>query len=56
MLTPAETQALYPLCRIDDLYGSIHSPEDGTIDPAGYCEAMSRGATKRGATVSERAT
>lgn len=33
VLTPAETKELYPLLNVDDVYGSIYSPGDGTIDP-----------------------
>ena len=35
----------------DDLYGTLYSPIDGNIDPAGVCTALSRAATKAGAQV-----
>ena len=37
--------------NVDGLYGSVYSPSDGTIDPAGYCSALARGARKRGGKV-----
>ena len=53
ILGPEETKKLYPLMNVDDVYGTLYSPEDGTIDPAGYCSALTRGATRRGAKVSQ---
>lgn len=52
MLGPEETKKLYPLMNVTDVYGTLYSPEDGTIDPAGYCTALSRAAKQRGAQVS----
>lgn len=40
--------------NVNDVYGTLYSPADGTIDPAGYCNALTRGATKRGAKVRSR--
>ena len=37
--------------NVDDLYGTLYSPTDGTVDPAGFCTALARGATRRGAKV-----
>jgi len=51
ILDKAETQKLYPLLNVKDVYGTLYSPADGTIDPAGYCTALTRGATRRGAKV-----
>ncbi|XP_064648723.1 sarcosine dehydrogenase, mitochondrial-like isoform X2 [Lineus longissimus] len=51
VLGPAETKDIYPLMNVDDVYGVLYSPGDGTIDPAGFCSALTRGATKRGAKV-----
>lgn len=51
VLSPKETKDLYPLMNVDDLYGTLYSPGDGTIDPAGYCTALARAATKDGAKV-----
>lgn len=51
MLSPAETKALYPLMNVDDLYGTLYVPQDGTMDPAGTCTALSRAAAARGAQV-----
>lgn len=51
VLSPAETKALYPLMNVDDLYGTLYVPEDGTMDPAGTCTTLARAATARGAKV-----
>ncbi|XP_077005171.1 sarcosine dehydrogenase, mitochondrial isoform X1 [Tamandua tetradactyla] len=53
VLSPAETKALYPLMNVDDLYGTLYVPHDGTMDPAGTCTALARAATARGAQVIE---
>ncbi|KAM9841564.1 sarcosine dehydrogenase, mitochondrial [Aulostomus maculatus] len=53
VLTPAETKDLYPLMNVDDLYGTLYVPKDGTMDPAGTCTTLSRAASARGATVIE---
>ena len=51
VLSPEETKKLYPLMNVDDLYGTLYSPGDGTIDPAGCAGALSRAAQLRGAKV-----
>lgn len=51
VLSPSETKKLYPLLNVDDLYGTLYSPGDGTVDPAGFCVSLVRGATKAGAKV-----
>lgn len=51
VLTPTETKQLYPLMNVADVYGTLYSPSDGTIDPAGYCTALARGASNLGAKV-----
>ncbi|XP_066569219.1 sarcosine dehydrogenase, mitochondrial [Amia ocellicauda] len=53
VLSPAETKDLYPLMNVDDLYGTLYVPKDGTMDPAGTCTTLCRAATARGATVIE---
>ncbi|XP_032721473.1 sarcosine dehydrogenase, mitochondrial [Lontra canadensis] len=53
VLSPAETKALYPLMNVDDLYGTLYVPQDGTMDPAGTCTALSRAAAAQGAQVIE---
>lgn len=37
--------------NVNDLYGTLYSPGDGTLDPAGWASALSRGATNKGAKV-----
>lgn len=51
MLSPAETKDLYPLMNVNDLYGTLYVPKDGTMDPAGTCTTLTRAASARGATV-----
>lgn len=51
VLSPSETKKLYPLLNVEDLYGTLYSPGDGTVDPAGFCVSLVRGASKAGAKV-----
>ena len=51
MLGPEETKKLYPLMNVDDIYGTLYSPGDGTIDPNGLCQALTRSATRAGSKV-----
>lgn len=37
--------------NVDDLYGTLYVPQDGTMDPAGTCTTLTRAATTRGAQV-----
>uniref|UniRef100_A0A3Q3K129 Sarcosine dehydrogenase, mitochondrial n=1 Tax=Monopterus albus TaxID=43700 RepID=A0A3Q3K129_MONAL len=53
VLSPAETKDLYPLMNVDDLYGTLYVPKDGTMDPAGTCTTLTRAASSRGAMVIE---
>lgn len=51
VLSPEETKKVYPLMNVSDIYGTLYSPGDGTIDPAGFCTALTRSATRAGAKV-----
>ncbi|XP_077162881.1 sarcosine dehydrogenase, mitochondrial isoform X2 [Paroedura picta] len=53
VLSPGETKSLYPLMNVDDLYGTLYVPKDGTMDPAGTCTSLARAATARGALIIE---
>nr|CAG4634617.1 EOG090X014D [Alona affinis] len=53
VLGPEETKKLYPLMNVDDVYGTLFSPRDGVVDPAGFCTALTRAATRAGAKVIE---
>ena len=53
VLSPAETKALHPLLAVDDVYGSLYSPTDGTIDPSGVVTQYSKAARALGARVFE---
>lgn len=37
--------------NVDDLYGTLYVPKDGTMDPAGTCTTLTRAASARGAKV-----
>ncbi|XP_002158472.3 sarcosine dehydrogenase, mitochondrial [Hydra vulgaris] len=52
-LSPTETKALYPLMNVNDIYGTLYSPGDGTIDPSGWTAVLSRAAALRGAKIVE---
>jgi len=54
VLSPQESKELYPLMNVDDVYGTLYSPRDGTIDPHGLCTALSRYSTRAGAKVFEK--
>lgn len=51
--TPEETKAVHPLVAIDDVYASLHSPGDGTIDPTGVVTAYSNAAKQLGGQIFE---
>lgn len=51
VLGPKESKELYPLLNVDDLYGTLYSPGDGTIDPASWATTVTRAATKNGGKV-----
>ena len=51
VLGPQESKELYPLLNVDDLYGTLHSPGDGTIDPASWATTLTRAAVKNGGKV-----
>lgn len=53
MLSPKETLDVYPILNVDDVYGSMYSPTDGTIDPAGVVQAYKKAATQLGSTFVE---
>lgn len=53
VLGPAETQDLYPLMNVKDIAGTLYCPGDGTMDPAGLCQGLTRWATQAGARVVE---
>ena len=51
VMSPEETKKLYPLMNVKDIYGTLYSPGDGTIDPNGLCQALTRSASKAGCKV-----
>ncbi|KAB7498129.1 Sarcosine dehydrogenase, mitochondrial, partial [Armadillidium nasatum] len=53
ILGPKESKELYPLLNVSDVFGTLYCPGDGTIEPAGFCTALTRYATKFGAKVIE---
>ena len=48
LLSPKEALDVYPIINVDDVYGAMHSPTDGTIDPAGVVMAYRKAATRLG--------
>jgi sarcosine dehydrogenase len=54
-LSPAEAKQVHPLMRVDDLYGCVHLPGDGTIDPTAIVRAYTKCAKQMGAKVFENA-
>ncbi|XP_076800239.1 sarcosine dehydrogenase, mitochondrial-like [Clavelina lepadiformis] len=48
-----EINDLHPLLNVNDVYGAVYSPGDGTMDPATYCMAYLKVAQKHGAKVFE---
>jgi sarcosine dehydrogenase len=53
VLSPADAKGVHPLLNVDDVYGALHSPTDGTLDPAGLTQAYTRAARGLGARVAE---
>ncbi|CAJ1421916.1 unnamed protein product [Effrenium voratum] len=53
VLSPEEVKKVHPLLRVDDIYGGVWSPGDGTIDPTGICNAYAKAARKIGGGIYE---
>eukprot|EP00977_Amphora_coffeiformis_P024538 scaffold16127_cov186-Amphora_coffeaeformis.AAC.1 len=53
LLTPEEITSVHPLINVEDVYGGLYSPTDGTIDPNGIVMAYAKAAKKLGAKVFE---
>lgn len=53
VLSPAEVKQVHPLLRVDDVYGGVYSPGDGTIDPTSITNAYAKAARKLGAGIYE---
>lgn len=53
VLTPDEILNVHPLLRVDDVYGGLYSPTDGTIDPNGIVMAYAKAAKTRGGRIFE---
>lgn len=51
MLTPSDIRNLYPIMNTEDVLGGLYNADDGSLDPAGYCEGLTRAAKLRGAQV-----
>jgi len=52
ILSPNETKELCPVLETKSLTGSLYCDRDGSIDPSGFCSALTRYATRQGAKVS----
>lgn len=53
VLSPSEVKNVHPLLRVDDIYGGVYSPGDGTIDPTSICNAYAKAAKAYGGGVYE---
>ncbi|XP_068229042.1 sarcosine dehydrogenase, mitochondrial-like [Palaemon carinicauda] len=53
ILDPKETSEVHPLMNTSDIVGTLYSPRDGTMDPSGFCTALTRAARRAGAKVYE---
>lgn len=54
IMTSHEAQrSVFPLLDPNSFVGALHSPGDGTVDPAMLCSALTRAASRNGATVIE---
>lgn len=53
VLSPSEVKDVHPLLRVDDIYGGVYSPGDGTIDPTSICNAYAKASRKFGGGVYE---
>ncbi|CAE7250711.1 Sardh, partial [Symbiodinium sp. CCMP2456] len=53
VLSPSEVKDVHPLLRVDDIYGGVYSPGDGTIDPTSICNAYAKASRRFGGGVYE---
>ncbi|XP_039483324.1 sarcosine dehydrogenase, mitochondrial [Drosophila santomea] len=53
VLSPEDTQKLFPLLDPSAFVGALYSPGDGVMDPAMLCSALKKAATNLGAQVIE---
>lgn len=51
MLSGPELKEKYPIMNSEGVLGGVYSPYDGSLDPAGWCEALVRAAKSNGAQV-----
>jgi len=54
LLSPEETQKLYPPLNVEDIFGSLFSPLDGAMEPEGVCKGMIKMAAEAGVKVKNR--
>lgn len=53
ILSPNETQNVFPLLEPKSFVNSLYSPGDGVVDPAMMCAALSRASTNNGGRIIE---
>ena len=53
LLTPKESQQLFPLMTVDDVVGAAFLPTDGQASPSDIVQALARGARTTGVTIRE---
>jgi 4-methylaminobutanoate oxidase (formaldehyde-forming) len=52
-ITPKEVEALFPLCRTDDILAGFYVPDDGRVNPIDASMALAKGARMKGAKICE---
>jgi glycine/D-amino acid oxidase-like deaminating enzyme len=52
-ISPSDVQALFPLCRTDDLLAGFYVEDDGRVNPVDACVSLAKGARMHGATIVE---
>lgn len=51
MISPTETKKIFPPMTIQNLYGAVHIPDDGWLDPNGITRELARRAKAYGAEI-----
>jgi 4-methylaminobutanoate oxidase (formaldehyde-forming) len=51
IISPEEALAIFPPMTADGLYGAVHIPDDGWLDPNGITQALARRARENGARI-----
>ena len=52
-ISPNQIQDLFPLCRVDDIYGGFYVKDDGRVNPYDVTMALAKGAKQNGVVIKE---